>query len=133
MAQTLKNLLAMQETQVQSLGQEDPREKGMATHSNNTLCPERSILPATRWAPEHLSHPGLSSLTLCSVHLQPHLLNASLPLPPNSLVSSTGSLGYYSQFSSVAQLCLILCADGLQHARLPCHHALPELAQTHVH
>ena len=34
MAQTLKNLPAMQETQVQSLGQEDPLEKGMATHSS---------------------------------------------------------------------------------------------------
>ena len=33
-AQTVKNLPAMQETQVQSLGQEDPREKGMAAHSS---------------------------------------------------------------------------------------------------
>ena len=32
MAQTVKNLLAMQETQVRSLGQKDPLEKGMATH-----------------------------------------------------------------------------------------------------
>ena len=30
----LKYLLAMQETQVQSLGQEGPLEEGMATHSN---------------------------------------------------------------------------------------------------
>ena len=29
----VKNLLAMQETQVRSLSQEDPLEKGMATHS----------------------------------------------------------------------------------------------------
>ena len=29
-----KNLPAMQEIQVQSLGQEDPFEKGMATHSS---------------------------------------------------------------------------------------------------
>ena len=29
----VKNLPAMQETQVQYLGQEDPLEKGMATHS----------------------------------------------------------------------------------------------------
>ena len=29
----VKNLPTMQETQVQSLGQEDPLEKGMATHS----------------------------------------------------------------------------------------------------
>ena len=31
--QTGKNPLAVQETQVQSLGGEDPQEKGMATHS----------------------------------------------------------------------------------------------------
>ena len=31
-AQMVKNLPAMQETQVQSLGSEDPLEKGMATH-----------------------------------------------------------------------------------------------------
>ena len=30
----LKNLPAVWESQVQSLGQEDPLEKGMATHSN---------------------------------------------------------------------------------------------------
>ena len=34
-AQMVKNLPAMQETQVQSLGQEDPLEKGMATHSSH--------------------------------------------------------------------------------------------------
>ena len=31
-AQMVKNLPAIQETRVQSLGQEDPLEKGMATH-----------------------------------------------------------------------------------------------------
>ena len=34
MAQTVKNLPTMQETQVRSLGQEDPLEKDMATHSS---------------------------------------------------------------------------------------------------
>ena len=34
MAQTVKRLPTMQETQVQSLGQEDPLEKEMATHSS---------------------------------------------------------------------------------------------------
>ena len=34
MAQMVKNLPAMQETQVQSLGWEDPLEKGMTTHSS---------------------------------------------------------------------------------------------------
>ena len=33
-AQMVKNLLAMQETQVQSLGWEDPLEEEMATHSS---------------------------------------------------------------------------------------------------
>ena len=34
MAQTVKNLPAMQETQVRSLGREDPLEKEMATRSS---------------------------------------------------------------------------------------------------
>ena len=34
MAQTVKNLPAMQETRVRSLGWEDPLEKGKATHSS---------------------------------------------------------------------------------------------------
>ena len=34
MAQMVKNLPAVQETQVQFLDQEDPLEKGMATHSS---------------------------------------------------------------------------------------------------
>ena len=33
MAQMLQNLPAMQETQLRSLGQEEPLEKGMSTHS----------------------------------------------------------------------------------------------------
>ena len=33
-AQTVKSLPAMQETRVQSMGQEDPLEKEMATHSS---------------------------------------------------------------------------------------------------
>ena len=34
MTQTVKNFLPMQETQVQSLGWEDPLEEEMATHSS---------------------------------------------------------------------------------------------------
>ena len=34
MAQIVKNLPAMQKTQAQSLGQEDPLEKGTATHAS---------------------------------------------------------------------------------------------------
>ena len=35
MAQTVKHLPAMQETQIQPLVQEDPTEKGMDTHSSS--------------------------------------------------------------------------------------------------
>jgi len=35
LARMVKNLSAMQETQIQSLGWEDPLEKGMATHSSS--------------------------------------------------------------------------------------------------
>ena len=38
MAQTVKNLPAMRETQVQSLGQEDPLEKGLAAYSSILAC-----------------------------------------------------------------------------------------------
>ena len=34
MAQTVKDLVPMRETQIRSLGQEDPLEEKMATHSS---------------------------------------------------------------------------------------------------
>ena len=34
MTQMVNNLAAMQETRIQTLGQENPLEKGMATHSS---------------------------------------------------------------------------------------------------
>ena len=53
MAQTVKNLPAMQETWVQSLGGEDPLEKGMATHSSilawRIPCTERSLVGYSPW------------------------------------------------------------------------------------
>ena len=52
MAQMLKNLPATQETWVRSLGQEDPLEKGMATHS--------SMLARSGWLLLHF-------LTVCSI------------------------------------------------------------------
>ena len=43
MAQTVKNLPAMQATCVQSLGQKNPLEKGIATHSILHSCLENSM------------------------------------------------------------------------------------------
>ena len=51
-AQMVKKLPAMQETQLQSLGQEEPLEKGLATHS--------SILAKTiSWTEEPGRLPGV--------------------------------------------------------------------------
>ena len=50
-AQTVKNLLAMQETWVLPLGWEDPLEKGMATHSSILAwrIPQRSLARCNPW------------------------------------------------------------------------------------
>ena len=45
MAQSIKNLFAMQETQIQSLGWDDPLEKEIATHS-------RILAQDTLWTEE---------------------------------------------------------------------------------
>jgi len=49
----MKNLPAMQETWVQPLGQEDPLEKGMATHSS--ILTWRILWPEP---PGRLQHDG---------------------------------------------------------------------------
>ena len=53
MVQTIKNLPAMQETGVQSLGWEEPLEKGMATHTPVFLPREshgqRSLVDYSSW------------------------------------------------------------------------------------
>ena len=54
MAQMVKNLRAMQETWVQSLGWEDPMEKGMANHSSILA----QIIPWTE-KPDGLQSMGL--------------------------------------------------------------------------
>ena len=48
---TAKNPPVMQETQVGSPGQEDPLEKGMATHSSilAEFCGQRSLVGYTPW------------------------------------------------------------------------------------
>ena len=46
----VKNLPAMRETQVQSLGQKDSLEKGMATHSSILASPPKKQLKEIFWA-----------------------------------------------------------------------------------
>ena len=52
MSQMVKNLPAMQETQVQSLGWEDPLEKRVATHSS-ILGLQNSMDRGAWWATVH--------------------------------------------------------------------------------
>ena len=65
MAQTVKNLLAVQVTQVQCLGQEDPLEEEMSTHSS-ILAWE---IPWTE-EPGGLQSAGSQSRTRCSMHTE---------------------------------------------------------------
>ena len=61
-AQLIKNLPAMQETWVQSLGWEDPLKKGMATHSSYSYL-ENSMDTGAWWTKVHVvtkSWTGLS-------------------------------------------------------------------------
>ena len=62
-AQMIKNLPAMQETQFQSLGWEGPLEKGMATHSSILVCgipwteePDRLTIHGVRKSGTRLSN-----------------------------------------------------------------------------
>ena len=52
----VKNPPAMQETWVQSLGREDPLEKGMATHSSILAwrIPQRSLVGYSPWGCKEL-------------------------------------------------------------------------------
>ena len=52
-AQIIKNLPAIQETQVQSLGCEDPLEKTMATNPLQYSCLENSMNKGSRQATFH--------------------------------------------------------------------------------
>ena len=108
MAQMGKNMLAMQETQLQSLSWEDPLEEGMVT------------------TPEFL--PGES-------HGQRSLVGYSIQGQKESDMTQWLTLHFFTvPFSSVAQSCLILC-DPMDCSTpgFPVYHQLPELTQTLVH
>ena len=122
LAQMVKNLPAVQETWVWSLGWEDPLEKEMATHS--------SILA---WKIPRTEEPG----GLQSMGSQRVRRDWVTNTKKRSLFT-TGSIScnffYIVQFSSVTQSCPTLC-NPMNHSTpgLPVHHQLPEFTQTHVH
>ena len=67
-AQTVKNLPAMQETQVLSLGWEDPLEKDMATHASILVW----RIPWTE-EPGGLHYMGLQESLLDTEQKKPHI------------------------------------------------------------
>ena len=67
-AHTVKKLPAMEETQVQSLGQEDPLEEEMATHSSilaGKFHGQRSLVGYSPWGRKELG------TTECLTHTHP--------------------------------------------------------------
>ena len=64
MAQKIKNLPAMQEAQVQSLGWEDPLEKGMMTHSSNLAWRIPGQQPARLLCPWDCKESGMTEQLL---------------------------------------------------------------------
>ena len=73
-AQMVKNLPAVQEVQVQYLGQEDPLEKGMVPHLS--ICLENSMARGAWW-----THGVTKNQTLLrdqNTHTHTH----TIPLPP---------------------------------------------------
>ena len=72
--QTVKNLPAMQETWVPSVGREDPLEEDVATHSSTLLCHEqRSLAGYSPWdlkesdTAEQLKLPFTVSSKACTI------------------------------------------------------------------
>ena len=65
-AQMVKNLLAMQETWVLSLGWEDPLEKGMATYSSILAwrIPQRRLAGCNPWDRKELDMTDQLTLSL---------------------------------------------------------------------
>ena len=105
MAQMVKHLSAMQDTWVQSLGQEDPLEKEMAAHSSTLAwkipyMEEPNRLQSTGW--QRVRHDWEMSLSL---HFSPHIL--SLYLEQNLYLSCIKFL-----------LCLLSFPDHLQKSTL---------------
>ena len=98
MSQTVKNLLAKRETQIQSLSQEDPLEKGMTTHS--------------------LSTPFFCSTLPIAISNNQFMLSTFLP--QNFLANAASSLGTFSLlFSPLLQTnSLTKCFTSTYHGTL---------------
>ena len=110
-AQMVKNLPAMWETRVQSLGQEDPLEKGKATHSCILI-----------WRIPWTEKPG-------------KLQSMGFQRVGQKWVTNFFLMTNMTNLSSVQLLSRVRLYDPVNRSTpgLPVHHQLPEFTQTHVH
>ena len=128
----LQNLPATQETQLRSLGQEDPLEKGMSTHS--------SILA---WRTPFTEDPaGLQSMGLQKLDMTEQLTHTHTHTYTHTLREA---IWCNSLFFSFAVSCCCCCCLGFKPCLtlcnpMDCHtpglpilHYFPEFAQIHVH
>ena len=72
MTQLVKNLLAMWETWVRTLGWEDPLEEGMATHSS--ILAWRSLVGCSPWGHKELTERLSTAHTASILQLQVGML-----------------------------------------------------------
>ena len=94
-AQVVRNLPAMQETRVQSLGWEDPLEKGMAIHSSILAW----IIPCTE-KPGRLQFVGLQRVghnLVTNTHVFDTMLSVGEKRMNRSLTSQSLTLNRVSQ------------------------------------
>ena len=119
MAQTVKNLPAVWENQVQFLDREDPLEKKMATHA--------SILA---WEIPWTEEPGGLQSTGHKELDSTEQLTLSLWLVAHYPVHVSVFM-----INSVQSLSRVRLCDPMDRSTpgLPVHHQLPEFTQTHVH
>ena len=120
-AQTIKDLPTMRETQVWSLGGKNLLEKRMATHSGILAWRthgERSLVGLQRvrlWATK--------TLTFSETSLLPGFYSY---FDSSKCFQAESQWGHSVEFSNVAQSCpILLQSHELQHARLPCPSPTP--------
>ena len=104
-AQTVKNLPAMQETQVRSLGQEDPLEKGKATHSS--IFPWRipwTEEPGGLQSLDHRADARINDNTSLKKDLQQRLVYGN----PSVNYQSSFISSYYNCSMMMLELCSVL-------------------------
>ena len=96
MAQMVKNLPAVQETWVRSLGQEDPLEEGMATHSSTLAWripwTEEPVGLQSMGSQKSQTRLKRLSTSMCGCEVRPKSIKFQRNFRPDILLPSGGVL-----------------------------------------